>query len=133
MQNNRRSIGVFGVVTILCALGTGSAFAGTSASAAESLRNPPPSVFANVLIPWHHTKECKARLALASYAEFDRFLRNKNHVVSVPLVNKYGQYLGLGKYEWGGLVTQGRCKYTAVLPAVPAYMKWSGAGHAAKG
>ena len=134
MQNNRRSIGVFGVVAILCTMGTGSAFAGKPASDAKIGSGMAPSVFANLLIPWHHAnnKECKARLALISYAKLDQFLHNKNHVVPVPLVNKYGEYLGPGMYEWGGIVTQGHCKYSAVVPAVPAYTKWSGVGHAAK-
>jgi hypothetical protein len=134
MQNNRRSILVFGVATIMCALGTGSAFAAKPTSDAKIGSGTPPSVFANVLLPWHHTQneKCKARLALVSYAKLDRFLHHKNHVVSVPLVNKYGEYLGTGKYEWGGLVTQGRCKYSAVVPAIPAYMKWSGVGRSAK-
>lgn len=135
----RRFLVVLGAVGGLLALSVTDAFAGEMITASTHSANKTGSIvghkktdlilatpwmMVNVLIPFQpQDKKCTARLMLVTKTEIYRFTHGKNHVVSVPLVDKYGEYLGPGKFMWGSAVTQGHCEYSAVLPAVPAYLK----------
>ncbi|MBU2774277.1 MAG: hypothetical protein M1492_09110 [Gammaproteobacteria bacterium] len=139
MRKIRRSLVILGAVSGLLALSVTEAFAGEVIVASTHSVNKTGSIaghkktdlilaapwmMANVLIPLQpQDKKCTARLMMVTKTELYRFIHGKNHVVSVPLVDKYGEYLGSGKFTWGSAVTQGHCEYSAVLPAVPAYLK----------
>ncbi|MBN6744186.1 hypothetical protein RU820_04855 [Acidithiobacillus ferrooxidans] len=134
MRSIRRFAVILGAVGGLLAVGSGCALAGESVTALTHSTKKTGSILsapwmmANVLIPFQpQDKKCTARLMLVTKTELYRFIHGKNHVVSVSLVNKDGEYDGSGKFEWGSSVTQARCQYEAVLPAVPAYMKAIGA------
>ena len=138
MRNIRRSLVILGAVSGLLAFGVTDAFAGEITASTHPVNKTgsiaghkktdlilaAPWMMANVLIPLQpQDKKCTARLMMVTKTELYRFIHGKNHVVSVPLVDKYGEYIGPGKFTWGSAVTQGHCEYSAVLPNVPAYVK----------